>query len=69
MLIGYRPRRVVREEEWERPSEVDSKTDQGIVDGGGSARYEVALIDDSSLAGLKTRRRRITQTSAGTFAQ
>ena len=34
MLSGYQPRRVVREGERERPSEVDSKTDQRIVDGG-----------------------------------
>jgi hypothetical protein len=38
MLSGYQPRRVVREGERERPSEVDSKTDQRIVDGGGSKR-------------------------------
>ena len=39
MLSGYQPRRVVREGERERPSEVDSKTDQRTVDGGGSTRW------------------------------
>ena len=39
MLSSYQPRRVVREVERERPSEVDSKTDQRIVDGGGSTRW------------------------------
>ena len=39
MLSGYQQRRVVREGERESPSEVDSKTDQRIVDGGGSTRW------------------------------
>ena len=34
MLSGYQPRLVVGEGERERPSEVDSKTDKRIVDGG-----------------------------------
>ena len=47
MLRGYQPRRVVREGERERPGEVDSQTDQRIVDEGGSTKWPSSTTHSS----------------------
>ena len=47
MLRGYLPRRVVREGERERPGEVDSQTDQRIVDEGGSTKWPSSTTHSS----------------------
>ena len=66
MLRGYQPRRIVREGERERPGEVDSQTDQRIVD---RWIHEVALFNDSFLAGFKPGGGKLHGPAQASFAQ